>query len=333
MFLPNKDSTLFCKMFHYNMIQRNIIHDDLTFKSETICLEHKTSLISVSKPKDIYKICKKDIQAFINQYKKEKIKNLPITTQDYLLSIDYYHYGRYNDITVFKSQVNSQGITISQERKFYFFQTNTDINKIKLRIRLYATVPWIIPFYPNHLQFILTKSPKFFNVDHIDENKTISSYKSKKVQSGTYNAAEIYENIFNSIVCLRVENIVIKKYTKTTIKVEVETEDSILNFYNAEYVTHILITESKDFENINIQVNAPFRVKFYVETLNYTAPPPKTKKKLLKEDKCCICLDSTPNILYPNCGHICTCNKCEEIQELTSCPKCRTNVTTEKILC
>ena len=36
--------------------------------------------------------------------------------------------------------------------------------------------------------------------------------------------------------------------------------------------------------------------------------------KTFKEDKCIICLENEPNILYVHCRHIPTCSKCEEIE-------------------
>ena len=45
--------------------------------------------------------------------------------------------------------------------------------------------------------------------------------------------------------------------------------------------------------------------------------------KTFKEDKCIICLENKPNILYEHCGHIPTCSKCEEIENLNKCTICR----------
>ena len=45
--------------------------------------------------------------------------------------------------------------------------------------------------------------------------------------------------------------------------------------------------------------------------------------KTFKEDKCIICLENKPNILYEHCRHIPTCSKCEEIENLNKCPICR----------
>ena len=43
-----------------------------------------------------------------------------------------------------------------------------------------------------------------------------------------------------------------------------------------------------------------------------------------KEETCTICLERIPNVLYCNCGHICVCEKCNEIKKLNLCPVCKT---------
>ena len=41
-----------------------------------------------------------------------------------------------------------------------------------------------------------------------------------------------------------------------------------------------------------------------------------------KEDKCVICLDTKPNILFCNCGHLVVCEECYKVMEVSKCPKC-----------
>ena len=57
-----------------------------------------------------------------------------------------------------------------------------------------------------------------------------------------------------------------------------------------------------------------------------------TRKKFMKHDTCCICFEKPPNLLYPNCGHVCTCETCEEQEDLRACPICRTELTVNKIV-
>ena len=46
--------------------------------------------------------------------------------------------------------------------------------------------------------------------------------------------------------------------------------------------------------------------------------------KTYKTDECVICLERIPNVLFCLCGHICICEKCNEIKKLNSCPICKT---------
>ena len=61
------------------------------------------------------------------------------------------------------------------------------------------------------------------------------------------------------------------------------------------------------------------------------AIPTNKIKKAFKTDECVICLSSSPNIIYTDCGHISTCESCEQKKEITICPTCRTTTKTSKI--
>ena len=51
-----------------------------------------------------------------------------------------------------------------------------------------------------------------------------------------------------------------------------------------------------------------------------------------KEETCTICLERIPNVLFCNCGHICVCEKCNEIKKLTKCPVCKTEKNILRII-
>ena len=61
------------------------------------------------------------------------------------------------------------------------------------------------------------------------------------------------------------------------------------------------------------------------------ASSPKPLKKIFKHDRCVICLDRKPNVLFVKCRHTCMCNECEEAHPSTKCPCCRTEIS-EKLL-
>ena len=54
---------------------------------------------------------------------------------------------------------------------------------------------------------------------------------------------------------------------------------------------------------------------------------PKPLEESFRIDKCVICLENEPSILFTDCNHICTCSKCEKIKPLVKCPYCRTEIS------
>ena len=54
--------------------------------------------------------------------------------------------------------------------------------------------------------------------------------------------------------------------------------------------------------------------------------------KTYKSDECVICLENKNNVLFCNCGHICVCEKCNEIKRLTKCPVCKSENTILRII-
>ena len=58
----------------------------------------------------------------------------------------------------------------------------------------------------------------------------------------------------------------------------------------------------------------------------------RTNKKCTKEETCCICLSNPSNILFPDCGHLCICENCNNNIIELKCPMCRTEVTHQRII-
>ena len=103
----------------------------------------------------------------------------------------------------------------------------------------------------------------------------------------------------------------------------------------------------KYWETENKTITAPFNVfiiitkyvspEMYVEYNDETLPqriiqPTTTSKQSIKEDKCCVCLENVPNILYVDCRHIAICNTCDKKGNFNNCPICRTKVKKNKII-
>ena len=101
--------------------------------------------------------------------------------------------------------------------------------------------------------------------------------------------------------------------------------------------------EIKYWETENKTITTPFNVyiiiskyaspEIYEENNDETLPQPTTTpKQSIKEDKCCVCLENVPNILYVDCGHIAICNTCDKKGNFNNCPICRTQVKNNKII-
>ena len=66
----------------------------------------------------------------------------------------------------------------------------------------------------------------------------------------------------------------------------------------------------------------------------------KNNIKCTKEETCCVCLSSPSKVLFPDCGHLCLCEECNnslttnhnfEVGNL-KCPMCRTEVSQQRII-
>ena len=97
--------------------------------------------------------------------------------------------------------------------------------------------------------------------------------------------------------------------------------------------------EIKYWETENKTITTPFNV--FIIIGKYASPeiyeeniiqPTTTPKQSIKEDKCCVCLENVPNILYVDCRHIATCNTCDKKGNFNNCPICRTQVKNNKII-
>ena len=54
--------------------------------------------------------------------------------------------------------------------------------------------------------------------------------------------------------------------------------------------------------------------------------------KSYKEDKCVVCLNNEPKILFYDCVHYCVCHECEERKPFKKCPCCKTRILTKIIV-
>ena len=76
-------------------------------------------------------------------------------------------------------------------------------------------------------------------------------------------------------------------------------------------------------ENTHISVLTLTAVK--VELLKEIREQRINSIQSYKDDKCIICLNTNPTILFCDCGHTCICEECYILLDENKCPKCRTN--------
>ena len=81
----------------------------------------------------------------------------------------------------------------------------------------------------------------------------------------------------------------------------------------------IMRLENNSYFNLGFEIYESYNesIDEDVETINDI--------KTFKHDLCTICLERIPNVLFCLCGHICICEKCNEIKKLDECPICKTN--------
>ena len=76
----------------------------------------------------------------------------------------------------------------------------------------------------------------------------------------------------------------------------------------------------------------PFKIYIFVEKEYYTILPPLHKLKVQKTifndnksfkiEKCVVCLEEEPKVLFCNCGHTAICVECSKIEQFDRCPSC-----------
>ena len=209
--------------------------------------------------------------------------------------------------------------------------------------------------------------------------KTIK-FKTKTIETGIYSTEEIYNKTLQHIVnlqCLykhdRIDDL---QATKTTYTLELNSDDNTFVLYHVEINTEgETLHESKPFRMfpiasspfklfifINIYVdpaetsrqrwleeqaeNAVNDLEFRLQNLRKeieavrNATDLKTNTKCTKEETCCVCLSSPTKVLFPDCGHLCICEECNNSlttnhdfdEEDFKCPMCRTKVSLPRII-
>ena len=107
-----------------------------------------------------------------------------------------------------------------------------------------------------------------------------------------------------------------KNISSSTLMDEIHT-----SIIHENYTDHDWLFSSDNNDTLTIiqeRLTKPFHLTDEFHTSHY-----KKLSKSFKEDKCIICFESKPNILFCNCGHLNLCESCYNNLENNKCPKCR----------
>ena len=103
-------------------------------------------------------------------------------------------------------------------------------------------------------------------------------------------------------------------------------------YFQKPFENHIDIHnyyEPVDLEDENEEEEE--KEEYEVEITREEEEKPITVIKSFREDKCVVCLMNEPKLLFYDCLHYCVCLECEEIKPFSSCPCCRTRISTKII--
>ena len=348
--------------FRFDIQSNEDSNIDELFRSEKIKYRYESIIYDESTMLEIYNFCKKEIKHSQYRYKDHKVNGVPVTKSTY----DLYAVYEEEDFSIttkhiYYLDIDQHGTKLREEKMFIEedYVRPTESFEIYILVELFTT-PSYTP--QKTLTDILTPTFNLYNVEQRSAYEKRLYFKSKKIEYGTYTPHEIYSHTLPYLIDLQVlyknDQIDQMYATKTTYRVRVVGNEELdLCIYYVEIDnTGSTIRESNIYDNITQNIPAPYKIKI---DINIYVPTPQeellnefggvigriqeleaevralsitpTRKKFIKDDTCCICLENPPTLLYPNCGHACTCNSCKAQQDLTSCPKCRTEVTVDKL--
>ena len=175
----------------------------------------------------------------------------------------------------------------------------------------------------------------------------ISNFKDliDKVNPFIYYLASKYQNViewnyeygffFDVIVAFPKEEyeLILKDYrlSKYPNDLSIDITEQNLNNFSKKDIEKLINTPF----HIIIDVYAEYTNRFYeeeVEEEDEEEVEPIELKQTIIYDECVICYENKPNVLYPDCFHISTCKRCEELHLINKCPLCREKVMIKYII-
>ena len=115
-------------------------------------------------------------------------------------------------------------------------------------------------------------------------------------------------------------------YFPETKNVEINLLEKIQSSINSEcYTPYDRIYPSDGYNTLTIIQEKLTIPPDESDDDSFDLPSEKNLSKTFKEDKCVICLDSKPDILFCNCGNLVVCEECFNKLYNNKCPKCKVN--------
>ena len=196
-------------------------------------------------------------------------------------------------------------------------------------------------FYKQRKQFIIYE----IEIKQTDPDISVYSYISYlhfethiKFKEDKFLIGDLYKNL-KPVITYALSYTRLKKFTNYP-NLMLSEDNTIIN-YDYEYIDRelyikdlkVILKTHYDFYDVDYDLY--FSVLAELENNNelivsHDEPTPEKPKvinlfKIFKSNDCIICMDSKPNILFCNCGHLCECDKCYKIKTPSICPICKTD--------
>ncbi len=129
------------------------------------------------------------------------------------------------------------------------------------------------------------------------------------------------------MICIKYNNMYIKK-------VAIFDKDKPIN--HSQLKCKIPITLNKE-DKMYIVPMSSFKIKRITRRKNYYDIDKNDIKILVRkntynEEKCVICQENKPNIVYFPCSHNCVCKDCDKKMNGNKCPLCRREIIIKNII-
>ena len=172
-----------------------------------------------------------------------------------------------------------------------------------------------------------------------------ATYKTNEIYDET-TKEEIYilsKMYFNDLVS-KYKNYVIDGRTITEsgyrLYVDQIVEDEI-KYVHIYSMGHNALLDKISIENRyddNFTIEGSFRIVidimgYYVEDYGSDYESDEdVVRTVVSETECVVCLENTPNVIYPDCYHKVACRSCDRKGKFHRCPLCRTKIRKTKII-